>query len=146
VTQVATIGFTQTTARGFFERLQAAGVRSVIDVRLHNTSQLAGFAKADDLAYFLQAIGGVGYRHEPLLAPSDDMFKAFKKDKGDWRVFEGRFLDLMAERQVETRLKPQMFAGACLLCSEATPHHCHRRLVCEYLNGKWGGQLEVRHL
>ena len=146
MTQVATIGFTQTTARGFFERLQAAGVRSVIDVRLHNTSQLAGFAKAEDLAYFLQAIGGVGYRHEPLLAPSDDMLKAFKKDKGDWRVFEGRFLDLMAERQVETRLKPEMFSGACLLCSEATPHHCHRRLVCEYLNGQWDGQLKVRHL
>lgn len=146
MTDVCTIGFTQTTAKGFFERLRAAQVRAVIDVRLHNTSQLAGFAKADDLAYFLQAIGGIEYRHEPLLAPSDDMFKAFKKDKGDWRVFEGRFLDLMAERQVETRLKPQMFAGACLLCSEATPHHCHRRLVCEYLNRKWDGQLRVRHL
>ena len=146
MTDVCTIGFTQTTAKGFFERLRAAQVRAVVDVRLHNTSQLAGFAKADDLAYFLQAIGGIEYRHEPLLAPSDDMFKAFKKDKGDWRVFEGRFLDLMAERQVETRLKPQMFAGACLLCSEATPHHCHRRLVCEYLNRKWDGQLRVRHL
>jgi uncharacterized protein (DUF488 family) len=146
VTQVATIGFTQTTARGFFERLKAAEVRSVIDVRLHNTSQLAGFAKAEDLAYFLQAIGGMAYRHEPLLAPSDDILKAFKKDKGDWRVFEGRFLDLMAERRIETRLKPEMFSGACLLCSEATPHHCHRRLVCEYLNGKWEGRLKVRHL
>jgi len=146
MTEVATIGFTQTTAKGFFERLKAADVRSVIDVRLHNTSQLAGFAKAEDLAYFLQAIGGVGYRHEPLLAPSDDMLKTFKKEKGDWRVFEGRFLDLMAERRIETRLKPDLFDGACLLCSEATPHHCHRRLVCEYLNGKWDGRLRVRHL
>jgi len=143
---LATIGFTQTTARSFFERLKAAGVRSVIDVRLHNTSQLAGFAKSDDLAYFLEAIGGMAYRHEPLLAPNDEILKAFKKDKGDWRVFETSFYALMAERQVEARLEPAMFDGGCLLCSEATPHHCHRRLVCEYLNGKWGGALRVRHL
>ncbi len=146
MTDVATIGFTQTTAKGFFERLKAADVRSVIDVRLHNTSQLAGFAKAEDLAYFLGEIGGMIYRHEPLLAPSDDILKAFKRDKGDWRVYETSFLSLMAERKIEARLKPDLFDGACLLCSEATPHHCHRRLVCEYLNRKWDGRLRVRHL
>lgn len=146
MTDLCTIGFTQTSAKGFFERLKAAGVRSMIDVRLHNTSQLAGFAKADDLAFFLGEIGGVAYRHEPLLAPSDDILKAFKRDKGDWRVFETSFLALMAERRIEARLKPEQFDGACLLCSEATPHHCHRRLVCEYLNGRWDGQLRVRHL
>jgi uncharacterized protein (DUF488 family) len=146
MTDVCTIGFTQTTARGFFERLKAAQVRAVIDVRLHNTSQLAGFAKADDLAFFLGEIGGMTYRHEPLLAPSDDILKAFKRDKGDWRVYETRFLDLMAERKIEARLRPDLFEGACLLCSEAAPHHCHRRLVCEYLNRKWDGRLRVRHL
>lgn len=146
MTDVCTIGFTRTTARGFFERLKAAQVRAVIDVRLHNTSQLAGFAKADDLAFFLGEIGGMVYRHEPLLAPSDDILKAFKRDKGDWRLYETRFLSLMAERKIETRLKPDLFEGACLLCSEAAPHHCHRRLVCEYLNRKWDGRLRVRHL
>jgi uncharacterized protein (DUF488 family) len=146
MTDLCTIGFTQTSAKGFFERLRTAGVRSVIDVRLHNTSQLAGFAKADDLAFFLGEIGGVAYRHEPLLAPSDDILKAFKRDKGDWRVFETSFLALMAERRIEAQLKPEQFDGACLLCSEATPHHCHRRLVCEYLNRKWDGRLRVRHL
>jgi len=146
MTEVCTIGFTQTSAQGFFERLKAAQVRSVIDVRLHNTSQLAGFAKADDLAFFLGQIGGMTYRHEPLLAPSDDILKAFKRDKGDWRVYETSFLALMAERRIEARLKPELFGGACLLCSEATPHHCHRRLVCEYLNRKWDGRLRVRHL
>jgi uncharacterized protein (DUF488 family) len=146
MTDVCTIGFTRTTARGFFERLKAAQVRAVIDVRLHNTSQLAGFAKADDLAFFLGEIGGMVYRHEPLLAPSDDILKAFKRDKGDWRLYETRFLSLMAERKIEARLKPDLFEGACLLCSEAAPHHCHRRLVCEYLNRKWDGRLRVRHL
>ena len=145
-TTVATIGFTKTTAEGFFERLRKAGVTKVVDVRLHNTSQLAGFAKADDLAYFLKAIGGIQYTHQPLLAPTDLMLRAFKKEKGDWGIYQGRFLTLMAERQIENRFKPEMFDGTCFLCSEATPHHCHRRLVCEYLNGKWGGVLTVQHL
>lgn len=144
--QVRTIGFTQSTAEGFFERLFKSGVKKVVDVRLHNTSQLAGFAKSEDLAYFLRKMGGVQYVHQPLLAPTDAMLKAFKKEKGDWSVYEGRFLDLMAERKIEARLKPEMFDGTCLLCSEATPHHCHRRLVCEYLNEKWDGVLEVTHL
>jgi uncharacterized protein (DUF488 family) len=145
-TTVSTIGFTKTTAEGFFGRLLKSGVKKVIDVRLHNTSQLAGFAKADDLAYFLNKIGGIQYTHQPLLAPTDAMLKAYKKEKGDWDVYKCRFLSLMAERQIEGRFKPEMLHGACLLCSEATPHHCHRRLVCEYLNSKWHGTLTVRHL
>lgn len=145
-TPVATIGFTKSTAESFFERLRAARVRKVIDVRLHNTSQLAGFAKADDLAYLLGRVGGIDYVHEPLLAPTDDILRAYKKQRGDWEEYRSRFLDLMAERKIEDRLGPEAFDGACLLCSEATPDHCHRRLVCEYLNGKWYGRLEVRHL
>jgi uncharacterized protein (DUF488 family) len=143
---VATIGFTQSTAERFFERLLKSGVKKVVDVRLHNTSQLAGFAKADDLAYILRKIGGIQYVHQPLLAPTDSILKAYKKEKGDWSTYEGRFIALMAERQIEKRLTPEMLDGTCLLCSEATPHHCHRRLVCEYLNDKWGGDLAVRHL
>jgi uncharacterized protein (DUF488 family) len=143
---VTTIGFTKTSAERFFERLLSAGVKKVMDVRLHNTSQLAGFAKADDLAYFLKALGGIEYVHEPLLAPTDEMLKAYKKEKGDWRAYEERFLALMAARRIEKTLSSEIFDGACLLCSEATPHHCHRRLVCEYLNDKWHGALSVRHL
>jgi uncharacterized protein (DUF488 family) len=143
---VSTIGFTKTTAEGFFERLLKARVKKVVDVRLHNTSQLAGFAKADDLAYFLKKVGGIHYVHEPRLAPTDPMLKAYKKEKGDWRAYQERFLGLMSERQIESHFKPEMFDGTCLLCSEATPHHCHRRLVCEYLNEKWSGALAVHHL
>jgi uncharacterized protein YeaO (DUF488 family) len=121
-------------------------VTKVVDVRLHNTSQLAGFAKADDLSYFLKEICRVDYVHEPLLAPTDDILKAYKHDKGDWGLYETRFRRLMVDREVEKRLKPAALDGACLRCSEATPHHCHRRLVCEYLNDKWDGALKVRHL
>jgi uncharacterized protein (DUF488 family) len=144
--KLSTIGFTKTNAEGFFERLQKAGVKTVIDVRLHNTSQLAAFAKADDLAYFLKKIGNIKYLHQPLLAPTDSMLKAFKKDKGSWSIYESRFLSLMAERQIEKRLTPDSLNGACLLCSEATPHQCHRRLVCEYLNDRWNGALQVNHI
>lgn len=143
---VTTIGFTKSTAEAFFERLVRAGVKTVVDVRLHNTSQLAGFAKAEDLAYFLRRIGNIDYVHQPLLAPTEELLTAFKKEKGDWDTFRGRFLELMEDRRIENQLAPQMLDGACLLCSEATPHHCHRSLVCDYLNAKWGSPLKVRHL
>lgn len=70
----------------------------------------------------------------------------FKKEKGDWNIFQNDFMSLMAERKVESHLKPDELEGSCLLCSEDKPHHCHRRLVCDYLNGKWGGRLSIRHL
>jgi uncharacterized protein (DUF488 family) len=143
---VATIGFTKTTAEHFFQRIKAAKVKLVIDVRLHNTSQLAGFAKADDLAFFLRSIAGVDYLHHDFLAPTEAILAAYKKEKGDWSLYRKRFLDLMRERGIERRLTPANLDGACLLCSEATAEHCHRGLVLEYLADKWKGALAVRHL
>ncbi|MBA1144207.1 DUF488 domain-containing protein [Mesorhizobium sp. CCANP35] len=143
---VATIGFTKSTASRFFDRLKSAGVKKVIDVRLHNTSQLSGFAKSDDLSYFLNKICQISYIHQPILAPTDDILKEFKRDKGDWKIYEISFINLMRQRKIEQRLTPEMFQDSCLLCSEDKPHHCHRRLVCEYLNSKWDGALKVRHL
>ncbi|MGO9917455.1 MAG: DUF488 family protein [Isosphaeraceae bacterium] len=142
---VFTIGFTKTTAENFFTRIQKANVRKVLDVRLNNVSQLAGFAKKDDLRYFLKAIGGIDYAHEPKLAPTQEMLDAYKKDGGDWSDYEKRFLALMAERRIEDTVPRAVLDGACLLCSENTPKHCHRRLVVEYLQEKWGG-IEVTHL
>jgi uncharacterized protein (DUF488 family) len=144
--KVTTIGFTQSTAENFFDRLKRAGVKKVVDVRLHNTSQIAGFAKARDLAYFLKTILGARYEHQPLLAPTEDILTAYKKNKGDWSVYERQFNMLMAQRHVEDRFSPESLDEVCFLCSEAKPHHCHRRLVCEYLNNRWGGGLSVEHL
>lgn len=141
-----TIGFTQSTAQHFFARLKQAGVKRVIDVRLHNSSQLAGFAKSEDLAFFLKALGGMEYSHEPALAPNEAIFTAFKKQKGDFQVFQKGYLNLLAERTVENLYKPALFEGACLLCSEADYHHCHRRFLADYLNDKWGQTLKVEHL
>ncbi len=141
-----TIGFTKTTAADFFERLQNANVQTVIDVRLQNTSQLAGFAKAADLEFFLKNIGGIGYRHAPELAPDDALFTDYRKNGLKWEAFEPRFLDIMAERKIEEAFDPSELEGACLLCSEDTPHRCHRRLVVEYLEDRWGRDLNVTHL
>lgn len=143
--ELFTIGFTQTTARDFFTKLKKAGVRRVVDVRLNNNSQLAGFSKKDDLAYFLKEIAGIEYVHLPELAPTQELLDAFKKQKGDWGLYEKQFLDLMAQRQIEKSLPREVLDHGCLLCSERLPHHCHRRLVAEYLDAKWGG-LRTNHL
>jgi uncharacterized protein (DUF488 family) len=145
-TVVATIGFTQSTAEHFFQRLISAKVRKVVDVRLHNSSQLAGFAKADDLAWFLRRLGDIDYVHEALLTPTEPMLKAYRKERGAWEDYARQFRALMRERRIERHFSPEALAGSCLLCSEPTPHHCHRRLVCEYLNETWNDALEVRHL
>lgn len=140
-----TIGFTKTTAECFFTRLMEAGVKRVIDVRLNNSSQLAGFAKMNDLMYFLRTICGIDYVHLPLLAPTQDIFNSFKKDRGDWSLYEQQFFELMEQRCVEKTVCQVSFDDACLLCSEDIPQHCHRRLVAEYLREKWGN-VDIVHL
>lgn len=143
--KVFTIGFTKTSAESFFTRLKNAQVREVIDVRLNNVSQLAGFTKKDDLRYFLRAICGIEYTHRTELAPTQDMLDAYKKKRGEWAEYEERFLELMEGRRIETLAPREAFEAACLLCSEHKPDFCHRRLVAEYLRSKWGN-LDIVHL
>lgn len=140
-----TIGFTKKSAETFFTKLCASGAKRLVDVRLNNVSQLAGFAKKEDLAYFLRAICGIEYVHLPILAPTQEMLNEHKKQKGDWSEYEIEFLALMVERRIEDAVAQEMLADACLLCSEDQPTHCHRRLVAEYLRGKWG-DVEITHL
>lgn len=140
-----TIGFTQKSAEQFFETLLKAGVQRVIDTRLNNVSQLAGFAKRKDLEYFLRKVGNIEYIHILDLAPTQDILDAYKKKKGDWETYEKQFIDLIVKRKIEEKVSPDILDGGCLLCSEAKPHHCHRRLVAEYLNNKWGN-VKICHL
>src|SRR5271155_1814549 len=113
--KVFTIGFTKTSAESFFNRLQKAGVKKVIDVRLNNVSQLAGFAKKDDLRYFLKAICGIDYEHQAEFAPTQPMLDAYKKQQGDWADYEKRFLELVANRRIEQAVPRAALDGACLL-------------------------------
>jgi uncharacterized protein (DUF488 family) len=140
-----TIGFTKKPARRFFELLRKSGAKRIVDVRLNNVSQLAGFAKKDDLAYFAKEICGMDYVHLPVLAPTQEMLDQYKKQRGDWSAYERQFLDLMKQRRIEETVPREAVADGCLLCSEDKPHHCHRRLVAEYLKQHWG-DVDVAHL
>src|SRR5690348_12559833 len=140
-----TIGFTNKKAEKFFETLRQAGVKRIVDVRLNNVSQLAGFSKKEDLKYFLRAIAGIEYVHVPELAPTKELLDAYKKHKGDWSVYEKEFLELMERRHIEKSIAPDLVDRGCLLCSEDKPHHCHRRLVAEYLQRRWG-DMSIEHL
>jgi uncharacterized protein (DUF488 family) len=142
--EICSIGYTKRTAEGFFETLRAAGVEQVIDVRLNNTSQLAGFTKKDDLAYFVPRLLGGRYVHKPLLAPSPRLFTDYKKNRGPWEEYAAGFLRLLEERRIEHVLSPEFFAPrSVLLCSEPAPDRCHRRLVIEYLDRTWGDVTPV---
>jgi len=144
--EIYTIGFTKRSAAGFFGALKASGIKQLIDVRLNNSSQLAGFTKRDDLPFLLWELCGATYSHEMVLTPTQEMLDAYKKSKGSWEEYERRFLALMAARRVEECISRGLFAvPTVLLCSEATPEHCHRRLVAEYLRDHWGA-IEVIHL
>ncbi len=140
-----TIGFTKKSAEEFFTLLGKANVRRVIDIRLNNVSQLAGFAKKDDLRFFLQAIGGIDYVHMPELAPTKEVLENYKKSGGSWESYRSEFLELIAERRIEKQLSRDILDRACLLCSEASPSHCHRSLVAQYLATGWG-DMEIVHL
>jgi uncharacterized protein (DUF488 family) len=146
---LCTIGFAGKTAEEFFALLKDAGVRQVIDIRQHRGGQLSGFAKHPDLAYFLNGIASIAYKHEPLLAPTPELLKTYRKTK-DWPAYEHDFLSLMNERNIPEIIDPAIWSSTlALLCSEPGPEKCHRRLVADLLAQHWRGKgqdVEIRHL
>jgi uncharacterized protein (DUF488 family) len=144
--KIYTIGFTKKSAKQFFALLENSGVDCLIDIRLRPSGQLAGFTKKDDLRYFLHELINCDYRHWPQLAPSDEILKTYRKDH-DWTRYEKAFEKLMDQRGIQEILDQTLFEEktCCLLCSEATPDKCHRRLVAERLANTWGN-LEIIHL
>ena len=140
-----TIGFTKKNAETFFGKLMKAGVEKLIDIRLNNVSQLAGFTKKDDLIYFLKKICDCDYVHIPQLAPTKEILDAYKKKEITWSEYEKRFKDLLISRKANTLLSSSEIHMACLLCSEPTPDKCHRRLVAEFLKNHFEG-IEITHL
>ncbi len=144
--EVYTIGFTKRSAADFFGTLRDAGIQRLLDVRLHNTGQLAGFTKREHLPFFLRELCGAEYVHDPRLAPSAELLDDYRKRGLRWADYEPRFRALLQERQVERVLDPDTFAvPAVLLCTETTAEQCHRRLVLEYLQAHWGN-LQIVHL
>lgn len=144
--KVFTIGFTKKSAETFFKFMQESSIRTLVDVRLNNVSQLAGFAKKDDLKYFLREICGAEYVHVPEFTPTKDILDAYKDGELTWDAYADKFMDLMSKRNVERAVKSELLDHGCLLCSEHEPHQCHRRLVVEYLNSAADLKLEIKHL
>jgi len=143
--KVFTIGYADKNARKFFTILKEAGIKKVIDVRLYNTSQLAGFTKKQDIGYFLQSIVGAEYVHMPIMAPTKQLLNDYKKGLINWQQYETQFKAIIAQRQIQKHIILQDMDMSCFLCSEAKPDNCHRRLVAEYLAEHWQN-ISIQHL
>jgi uncharacterized protein (DUF488 family) len=144
--KVYSIGFTKKTAAEFFTALRQAEIRRLLDVRLHNASQLAGFTKRENLPFFLKELCGADYLHESLLTPAPDLLEGYRKKRISWQEYEPRFRSTLADRAVEKKIDKTLFhIPTVLLCSEVTATRCHRRLILEYLQEKWGG-IDIVHL
>lgn len=139
-----TIGFTKKSAKEFFDLLIENKIKKVIDVRLNNKSQLAGFAKSDDLRYFLKIIGNIDYVHMPDYAPTKELLGGYRKKLIDWDEYEPKYFDIL-NQNIPKEIDYSFFNDSCLLCSESTPKYCHRRLLSEYLAEK-NKQIKVIHL
>lgn len=143
---VYTIGFTKKNAETFFKFIKNSNIKTLIDVRLNNVSQLAGFAKKDDLKFFLRELCSTEYVHAPELTPTKEILDPYKDGKMTWKAYEDKFLNLMSQRNIERSIRPELLDHGCLLCSEHEPHMCHRRLVVEYINKSTDLNLTVKHL
>ena len=141
-----TIGFTKKSAEHFFELLKKNHVQTLVDVRINNSSQLAGFAKGSDLIYFLKQIGNIGYRHVTDFAPTKELLSDYRAGKVDWSEYEHVFADLMTKRRINQRYNVADFDQCCFLCSEETPEQCHRRLLAEYFKKHSGQAVSIVHL
>ena len=144
--EIFTIGFTKKTARQFFERLRSAGVRTVIDTRLNNSGQLAGFSKKQDLEYFADQLLGAKYLHWADAAPTEQMLTAYKSGELNWEKYEAAYRRLIESRRIQDSIFARKLDGACLLCSEDKPEHCHRRILAEYLAERLPERLLIHHL
>lgn len=146
--KIYTIGFTKKSAEEFFELIKNNDIQSLIDVRLNNKSQLAGFAKGKDLDYFLREICDVRYFYEEQFAPTKDLLDRWHKSTVSWGDYTKEYIDTLksrkAERIFEVRYKDT--GNVCFLCTEPTTENCHRRLLAEYLQQNCSNESEIIHL
>lgn len=140
---IYTIGFTKKSAKDFFKKLIENKVKTVIDIRLNNTSQLAGYAKKDDLIYFLKEICNINYIHKPEFAPSEEILKNYKNKKIDWQEYEKQYIQLLKDRKILEKIDINEFVNVCLLCSESKPEKCHRRLFADFLSKNFSNVVVI---
>jgi uncharacterized protein (DUF488 family) len=145
MTNLFTIGFTQKSAEKFFDLLMKNKVKRIVDIRINNSSQLAGFAKSEDLKYFAEKIAGIGYIYMPELAPTLEMMRNYRAKGSSWEKYQREYLKLINKRKISEKINIKEFDRSCFLCSEHTPENCHRRLLTEYLQ-KHNKNVKIIHL
>lgn len=140
-----TIGFTQKSAERFFQLLEVNKVKKIVDTRVNNNSQLSGFAKGKDLAFFAKQLADIDYEHQIEFAPSKDLLGKYRKKGISWDEYAGEYLDLLDRRDIRKKVEVENLHDCCLLCSEHPPDKCHRRLLAEYLQ-KYNPDVHIHHL
>lgn len=141
-----TIGFTKKSAERFFNLLRNNGVKQLVDVRISNSSQLAGFAKGKDLEFFVNEICHIPYKHIADFAPTKELLDRWHKDDVTWGEYEEIYVKMLKDKDVIRKYGVKAFDGACFLCSEDTPEQCHRRLLAEYMQRNSKEKVEIVHL
>ncbi len=142
---IFTIGFTKKSAEEFFETLKKNKVKKVIDIRLNNKSQLAGFAKGRDLKYLLKEIADIEYLYKPEYAPSKELLKGYRNKEISWEEYEKIYIEILNSRKIMDDIEWEKIEEVCFLCSEKLPNKCHRRLIAEYLK-KFNNDIKINHL
>ncbi len=140
-----TIGFTKKNAETFFGLLKSNKVNKIVDTRVNNTSQLSGFAKADDLKYFAKELNDISYHHDIDYAPTKELLSKYRKGEISWEAYEQEYLDLLDFRKIASKVDIKELHNNCLLCSEHTAEKCHRRLLAEYFH-EINSEVEIIHL
>lgn len=143
-----TIGFTKKNAEQFFELLKSHNVDILIDTRISNNSQLAGFTKADDLKYFLDKIANIEYSYRPDFAPTKELLKDWRSKKINWGQYEIEYKFIQERNGAYKKFLEDYsaYANPCILCSEATPEYCHRRLLANMIKDEFPEEVEIEHL
>jgi uncharacterized protein (DUF488 family) len=141
-----TIGFTKKSAEQFFELLKKNAVKTLVDVRISNASQLAGYAKGKDLEYFVKQICNINYRHIVDFAPTKELLSDYRKETVSWEEYEKIYTELLKARKIIQKYGVKQFDGSCFLCSEDTPEHCHRRLLSEFMKAHSTEEVKIIHL
>ena len=143
--QIFTIGYTKKSAREFFGLIKANEIDVLVDVRLYNNTQLAGFSKSRDLEFFLAALCGCGYVWAKQFAPSPALFNDYKSGQIDWAACEAVYRDFLNAHTGLDFFRLYRNKRICLLCAEETPECCHRRLLAEKIADEYDG-TEITHL
>ncbi len=139
-----TIGFSQKSAEEFFKILKANNIIRLIDIRLNNKSQLAGFTNVKHFAYFLK-IHDIEYLHRPDMAPSKELLNGYKDKSIPWREYEVLYNEILVKRNIIENIEWDIFENSVLLCAEPTADKCHRRLLAEYL-AQHNNEIKIKHI